>query len=446
MAFGFTILSSLERKEDSLFVKADILVQSVDRQKERFITDNPLDALARSLNEKGRVDLSYMEKATGLTEKELISRLGNHIYLNLLSDTWETTDKYLSGNVVEKLQQAEGLLMDNSENPQYQRSLEAIKKVQPENIPFELLDFNLGERWIPIHYYERFAKQLFEQDTSINYFTSLDTFKVNTYGHNAKIDREYAVTPKSGRTTYGYTMLEHALENTTPFFTYEVTGPDDKPIRVPDNEAIQLAHQKIENIRNGFTDWLLELPDSDKKQMESLYNQTFNCYVLREYDGSHQRFPGLDKKALGIEELYSSQRNAAWRIVQNRGALVDHEVGLGKTLTMIIAATEMKRLGIVHKPMILALKANVNQITETYHKAYPLARILAPGENDFTPAKRLRMFHEIKNNNWDCIILTHDQFGKIPQSPEIQKEIFQVELDNVERDSRNSERFGRRYF
>ena len=434
VAFGFTILSSLERKEDSQFVKADILVQSVARQQERFITDNPLDALARSLNEKGRVHLGYMEGATGLTEKELISRLGNHIYLNPLSDTWETTDKYLSGNVVEKLQQAEELLRNNPENPQYQRSLEAIKKVQPENIPFELLDFNLGERWIPIHYYERFAKHLFEQDTSINYFTSLDTFKVNTYGHNAKIDREYAVTPKSGRTTYGYTMLEHALENTTPFFTYEVTGPDDKPIRVPDNEAIQLAHQKIENIRNGFTDWLRELPDSDKKRLESLYNQTFNCYVLREYDGSHQRFPGLDKKSLGIEELYSSQRNAAWRIVQNRGALVDHEVGLGKTLTMIIAATEMKRLGIVHKPMILALKANVNQITETYHKAYPLARILAPGENDFTPAKRLRMFHEIKNNNWDCIILTHDQFGKIPQSPEIQKEIFQAELDNVERD------------
>jgi N12 class adenine-specific DNA methylase len=433
-AFGFTILSSLERKEGSQLVKADILVQSVAGQKERFITDNPLDALARSLNEKGRVDMDYMGTATGLNEKELISRLGNHIYLNPVTYAWETADKYLSGNVVEKLQQAEELLRDNPENTQNQRSLEAIEKVQPEKIPFDLLDFNLGERWIPLHYYEQFAKQLFEQETGINYFTSLDTFKVNTYGHNAKIDREYAVTPKSGRTTYGYTMLEHALENTTPFFTYEVTGPDDKPIRVPDNEAIQLAHQKIENIRNGFTDWLRELPGIDKKLLESLYNQIFNCYVLREYDGSHQSFPGLDKKALGIEDLYNSQKNAAWRIVQNRGALIDHEVGLGKTLTMIIAATEMKRLGIVHKPMILALKANVNQITETYHKAYPLARILAPGENDFTTTKRLRLFHQIKNNNWDCIILTHDQFGKIPQSPEIQKEIFQAELDNVERD------------
>ncbi|MCK9412684.1 MAG: DNA methylase [Prolixibacteraceae bacterium] len=433
-AFGFTILSSLERKEGSQLVKADILVQSVAGQQERFITDNPLDALARSLNEKGRVDMGYMGTTTGLNEKELISRLGNHIYLNPVTDAWETADKYLSGNVVEKLQQAEEILRDNPGNLQYQKSLEAIEKVQPEKIPFELLDFNLGERWIPLHYYERFARQLFEQYTSINYFTSLDTFKVNTSGHNAKIDREYAVTPRSGRTTYGYTMLEHALENTTPFFTYEVTGPDDKTIRLPDNEAIQLAHQKIENIRTGFTDWLRELPDSDKKHLESLYNQTFNCYVLREYDGSHQRFPRLDKKALGIEELYSSQKNAAWRIIQNRGALIDHEVGLGKTLTMIIAATEMKRLGIVHKPMILALKANVNQIAETYHKAYPFARILAPGENDFTPDKRLRLFHEIKNNNWDCIILTHDQFGKIPQSPQIQKEIFQAELDNVERD------------
>ena len=434
VAFGFTILSSLERKNGSQFVKADILVQSVVAQQERFITDNPLDALARSLNEKGRVDLSYMEGVTGLSEKELISRLGNRIYLNPLANAWETADKYLSGNVVTKLQQVKELLSDIPENPQYQRSLDAIEKVQPENIPFELLDFNLGERWIPLHYYEQFAKQLFEQDTSINYFPSLDTFKVNTYGHNAKIDREYAVTPKSGRTTYGYTMLEYALENTTPFFTYEVMGPNDKPIRLPDNEAIQLAHQKIENIRNGFTDWLRELPDSKKTHLESLYNQTFNCYVLREFDGSHQSFLGLDKKALGINELYSSQKNAAWRIVQNRGALIDHEVGLGKTLTMIIAAAEMKRLGIVHKPMILAMKANVNQITETYHKAYPLARILAPGENDFTPAKRLRLFHEIKNNNWDCVILTHDQFGKIPQSPEIQKEIFQAELDNVERD------------
>jgi N12 class adenine-specific DNA methylase len=432
-AFGVITLSSLERRDGERFIKADILTHSIHQVKERFITDDSIEALAHSLNDTGNVDTGFISAAMGLDENEVISRLGNHVYLNPANNEWETADQYLSGNVVEKLRQAERLYGEFPDKPQYKRSAEAIAKVQPERIPFELLDFNLGERWIPTSYYERFATSLFEQDTTIKYFPSLDAFKVNT-GMNIKVAREFAVTPKSGRTTYGYTLLEHALENTTPFFTYEVSVGDGKTIRLPDNEAIQLAHQKIEQIRGGFITWLKDLPDTEKKNIENLYNDTFNCYVLREFDGSHLNFPGLDKKALGIEDLYSSQKNAAWRIIQNRGALIDHEVGLGKTLTMIISAQEMKRLAIVHKPMIVALKANVNQIAETYKKAYPKARILFPGQNDFTPAQRLRLFHEIKNNNWDCIILTHDQFGKIPQSPEIQKQIFQTELDNVERD------------
>lgn len=433
IAFGVITLSSLERRDGERFVKADILTHSIHQVKERFITDDPIEALAHSLNDTGKVDIGFISAAMSLEENEVISRLGNHVYLNPISNEWETADQYLSGNVVEKSRQAEHLYNQFPDNPQYKRSAEAITKVQPERIPFELLDFNLGERWIPTSYYEQFATALFEQDTTINYFASLDAFKVST-GMNIKVSREFAVTPKSGRATYGYTLLEHALENTTPFFTYEVKGPNNTTIRLPDNEAIQLAHQKIEQIRSGFINWLNELPDGEKKNLENLYNDTFNCYVLREFDGSHLNFPGLDKKALGIEDLYSSQKNAAWRIIQNRGALIDHEVGLGKTLTMIVSAQEMKRLGIVHKPMIVALKANVNQIAETYKKAYPKARILFPGQSDFSPTQRLRLFHEIKNNNWDCIILTHDQFGKIPQSPEIQKQIFQTELDNVERD------------
>jgi hypothetical protein len=424
-AFGFTILSSLERKEGELYVQADILTLSLHHKQEQFRTDDPIEALAQSLNENGKVDIGFIGASTGLTKAEIINQLEGHIYLNPKHNEWETVDQYLSGNVVDKLHVAQQKAALQPDNVQIQKSLEAITKVQPEKIPFELLDFNLGERWIPNDYYNRFACDLFKLKTSVNYFQSLDTFKVSTSGNNAKISQEYAVTPKSGRTTYGYTMVEHALENTTPFFTYEVKLPGDKTIRLPDNEAIQLAHEKIEKIRNGFISWLQDLPQADKKHLETLYNNTFNCYVLRQYNGEHLTFPGLERKNLGIEDLYSSQKNAAWRIIQNRGALVDHEVGLGKTLTIIVSAQEMKRLGIVHKPMILALKANINQITETYRKAYPDARILAPGENDFTPAKRMRLFHEIKNNNWDCIILTHDQFGKIPQSPEIQREIFQ---------------------
>jgi N12 class adenine-specific DNA methylase len=432
-AFGFSVLSSLERRENEVWTKADIFYGPVFPQQESLHTDDPAEALARSLNDIGSVDLNYIGKATGLDEYELIRKLERQILLNPVSRNWETTDAYLSGNVVQKLNVAERAASENQDDLQIARSLAAIRRVQPEKIPFELLDFNLGERWMPVNYYEQFATKLFGLPTQVEFFSSVDTFKVSYRGGNAITDQEYAILPKSGITMKAHTLLEHALENTSPYFTYTI-GKGDDAIRVPDNEATQLAHQKIESIRDGFIEWLKELPSTDKNVIEDLYNRTFNCYVLREYDGSHLTFPGLDKKALGIQDLYSSQKDAAWRIMQNRGALVDHEVGLGKTLTMIVAAMEMKRLGIIHKPMILALKANVGQISDTFRKAYPAAKILAPGENDFTPVKRQTLFHQIKNNNWDCIILTHDQFGKIPQSPEIQREILQTELDNIDLD------------
>lgn len=431
--FGLTILSSLEQKDGEQYLKADILTKSLVQKNEAFHTNNPVEALARSLNDKGFVNMEFVAAATGITEAEAVQDLGLHIYFNPSNKEWETADKFLSGNVVVKLRMAKDAAEHQPENLQVKRSVEALEKVQPEKIPFELLDFNFGERWIPLPYYIRFASDLFELNASVTYFPSVDAFKVKTDGANAKTNQEYAVTTKNGKTSYGHTLLEHALENTTPFYTYEVPRGDGT-VRVPDSEAIQLAHEKIETIRNKFTEWLKGLPEEEKKSLETLYNDTFNCYVLREYDGSHLQFPGLELNRLGIDGLYSSQKNAAWRIIQNRGALIDHEVGLGKTLTMVIASREMKQLGIVSKPMILALKSNVAQITDTYRKAYPNAKVLAPSETDFTPGKRLRLFNEIKNNDWDCIILTHDQFGKIPQSPEIQQEIFQTELDNIERD------------
>ncbi len=432
-AFGFVIISSLERKEDEQWVKSDIFKGPVYPQQNELETDDPAEALARCLNDKGVVDLTYISRITNLTENEIIQQLERQILTDPGTGKWVTTDAYLSGNVVEKLKIAEQQAKETPDDLQIARSLAAVQRVQPEKIPFELLDFNLGERWMPLSWCQRFATDLFGLDTRVEYFSSADTFKVSYNSGNAITDEEYAVVPKSGVKMKGHSLMEHALENTSPYFTY-TEGDGENEVRKPDNEAIQLAHEKIEKIRLGFIDWLRERPDAEKQEVEKLYNETFNCYVLREYDGSHLKFPGLDLKNLGIGDLHPSQKNGAWRIMQSRGALIDHEVGLGKTLLMIIAAMEMKRLGIVQKPMILALKANVGQIADTFRKAYPNARLLAPGENDFSPAKRQQLFHQIKNNNWDCIILTHDQFGKIPQSPEIQKQIFQAELDNILQD------------
>jgi N12 class adenine-specific DNA methylase len=433
-ALGFKTLSSLEIKEGEKFVRSDIFYGPLFQQKEMLKTDDPAEALARCLNDTGRVDLTLICQITGLTEDEAIIQLEKQILLNPETGLWETTDNYLSGDVVAKMKAAEKLSEEQPQNLQFARSLAAIRRVQPERIPFERLDFNLGERWVPIEYYQRFASDLFKLDTTIKYLGSLDDYKVS-YGKkgNTITNEEFSVTPKESNKVTGRTLLEYALLNTNPHFTYPVEQYG-KTVRVPDTEAIQNAHRKIDTIRTRYLLWLLELPNEDKQFLEKLYNDTYNCYALREFDGSHLTFPGLDFKALKIADLYPSQRNAAWRVIQNNGGLIDHEVGLGKTLTMIIAAMEMKRLGIVHKPMIIALKANVQQITDTFRLAYPKAKLLAPGENDFEPAKRKRIFHEIKNNNWDCIILTHDQFGKIPQAPEIQRQILEIELNNTELD------------
>ena len=229
--------------------------------------------------------------------------------------------------------------------------------------------------------------------------------------------------------------MKHALHNTSPDITKKVNKYIDgelREVKIRDAESIQLANSKIDEIRNGFTDWLNEQSEEFKERLAEKYNRTFNCLVRPDYDGSHQSFPGLDLKGLGIPDLYKSQKDAVWMDILNGGGSIDHEVGGGKTLIMCVSSYEKKRLGLVNKPVIIALKANVHEIAQTYCTAYPNAKVLYPGKEDFTPAKRIKIFHEMKNNNWDAIILTHEQFGMIPQSPEIQRQILQAELDSVE--------------
>ena len=185
-------------------------------------------------------------------------------------------------------------------------------------------------------------------------------------------------------------------------------------------------------LATGFSEWLKEQSPEFKQRLTDMYNRKFNNSVKPKYDGSMQSFPDLDLKALGIPDLYASQKDAVWMTKINGGGIIDHEVGGGKTLIMCAAAYEMKRLGLANKPMIIGLKANIHEIAQTFKTAYPNARVLYPGKEDFTPENRVRIMREMQNNDWDAIILSHEQFGMIPQSSEIQKQILQQELDSVE--------------
>nr|WP_315240072.1 N-6 DNA methylase [uncultured Flavobacterium sp.] len=420
----------LERVVGGVVHKADIFHHPVSFSITTLATDNPNEALAASLNKFGNVDLDYMSGISGMSADDLKEALNGRIFYNPLQKEYEISERWIAGNVIEKAEQVKNYLESNPNAVETKESLTALEEARPRRIEFQELDFNLGERWIPTGIYARFASHLFDTEVRIHYSESSDDFSINCTSKNVHIWDKYAVKSES-RTYDGIALLKYALVNTTPDITKKIII-DDKEVKVRDVEAIQMANTKIDEIRIAFTDWLHAQNDEFKNRLTDQYNNTFNCFVRPQYDGSHQDFPGLDRKALGIEDLYSSQKDAVWMIKLNGGAICDHEVGAGKTLIMCTAAQEMKRLGMVHKPMIVGLKANVHEIAEAYRTAYPHAKILYPGKEDFTPQKRQRIFGDIKNNDWDCVILTHDQFGMIPQSPEMQKEILQAELDSVQ--------------
>ncbi|WP_370525543.1 N-6 DNA methylase [Dysgonomonas sp. 521] len=420
------------------FIKADIFSMPVAfNPNEITVADTSDEALIASLNKYGEVSLNYMQSLMdGKDRDELIHELEGRIYFNPLVQNYEVRDRFIAGNVIEKSEAIERYLQNHPDDIPSQTSLKALQEAIPQPIRFEELDFNFGERWIDTGVYEDYMGKLFETDVNIFYYASRDDFTVKADRSNMIINEKFAVQGESKLYT-GIHLLKHALLNTTPNITktIKVTDPDtgeDKDVKVPDGQAIQMANSKIDEIRNGFTDWLDQQSPEFKNKLADSYNRKFNCFVRPQYDGSHQNFPGLDLRGLGISDLYQSQKDCVWMLKQNGGGICDHEVGAGKTLIMCTAAYEMKRLGQANKPMIIGLKANVHEIASTFRTAYPNARILYPGKEDFTPHKRVKIFNDIKNNSWDAVILTHDQFGKIPQSPEMQQEIFQAELDSVE--------------
>ena len=435
MDAGGTEILSLERYVNGKAVKADIFWQPVAFNPNEITTaDNAREALTASLNKYAKVNLEYMAGLTGGTSDEILGELKGQVFFNPMIGAYEIRDKFISGNVISKAEHVERYLENHPDHEAAKESLSALREATPRPIPFEDLDFNFGERWIPTGIYNKYASHLFDTNVSVHYAQSRDEYTLKADSKNIKIWDQYAVKAES-RTFDGIALMKHALHNTSPDITKKVKKLIDgemKEVKVRDSESIQLANSKIDEIRNGFTEWLNEQSQEFKDRLADKYNRTFNCFVRPDYDGSHQEFPGLDLKGLGIPDLYKSQKDAVWLDKLNGGAIIDHEVGGGKTLIMCVSAYEKKRLGLVNKPLIMALKANVHEIAQTFCTAYPNAKVLYPGKEDFTPAKRAKIFNEMKNNNWDAIILTHEQFGMIPQSPEIQQRILQAELDSVE--------------
>jgi len=475
-------LLTLEILENGQWRKADIFDRPVAFSTDEMhsVTDSH-EALAQSLNDYGKPDVRYMAALTGKSEDEICDELEGEIYFNPMSEEWEIKARFISGNVIEKIDAIErkhpNLGEDTAEHggtadvakrgdrteAYIRRSLDALKKAVPEPIPFDDLDFNLGERWVDTKIYEDFASEFFSMagndygakvEVTVKYDRNLDQYACDSDRGNEKIYTQYAVSSEASQSLDGMDLLVHALQNSCPKMMKYRRDEMGRKIQQgksyakdEDPEATQKANTLIEEIRQGYQDWLLRQPKALREGLAEKYNRLFNCHVKPQFDGSHQRFPGIDWAGLeakyGIPQpvykdgkkvsggLYKSQEDCIWMLVMNGGGICDHEVGSGKTLIMCLAAHEMKRLGFCHKPMIIGLKANVAAIAETYMTAYPKARVLYAKHADYSGKERENFFNRMKNNDWDVVIMSHDQFGFIPQSDEVQADVIREELDHL---------------
>ena len=241
-----------------------------------------------------------MREITDSTAEDLLTALQGRIYYNPLVTGYEIKDRFIAGNVIEKAERIEAWMGDNPENermPEVKQALEALKDAEPQRIAFEDLDFNFGERWIPTGVYAAYMSRLFDTEVKIAYSASMDEFSVVCGYRTMKITDEFLV--KGYYRNYdGMHLLKHALHNTCPDMMKSI-GKDEhgNDIKMRDSEGIQLANAKIDEIRNGFSEWLEEQSPQFKERLVTMYNRKFNCFVRPRYDGSHQTFPDLNLKA-----------------------------------------------------------------------------------------------------------------------------------------------------
>ncbi|GHV64475.1 DNA methylase [Bacteroidia bacterium] len=433
-------IKAIEINQDGKFVKTDIFQKPVSFAVDIEI-NTPEDAMFASLNIYGNIRMDYMQEKLNISKDEILTNLEGKIFFNpLCPSQYEDAAKFLSGNIIQKIEKLNTYAKDNDAkdgvDERLQSSIAALEKVLPEKIPFDLLEFNFGERWLPTQIYADFATHLFNTNIHITYLPASDTFNVSKennsrYLYSPEISDKYRVY--TGARNYdGLKIMEFALQDTTPNLSKTIRDADGNEKKVADTKNMQRIHALTDEIRSEFTIWLSRQSQERKDEITDLYNKKFNCFVKPSYDGSHQTLPNLSFRKMKYKDLYKTQKDAIWMLKQNGGGVIDHEVGGGKTLIMCCAAQEMKRLGTANRPMIVGLKANIQQIAEAYRDAYPNARILYPGKDDFTKTNKTTFINKIKNNDWDVVIVTHEQFGIIPQSLDVQLNILNEELQAAE--------------
>ena len=426
--------------------------------------NSPTDALAISLAQRGKLDIPYMANLLSMKEEDVTAALGSLVYENPVNNSWELAEEYLSGNVREKLAQAEAAAKTN---PKYKRNAEALKKVQPVDYTAEDIKATIGAPWIPTEVYENFMRHILGGRTtpSVTYNKIINSWKVDVSANYNQV----AMFQTWG--AGGMSFIE-LLERTLAKKDIRVTYTDDEKRTHTDETRTAAAKAKAEEIQAEFEKWLWSDENKHKDSLLQSYNKLFNSEVERQYDGSALTFPGLAREI--YEKLYPHQKNAIWRMMQGKNTLIAHCVGAGKTWEMQIAGMEMKRVGICRKPMYVVPNNIVNQFRKEFYEIYPNAKLLVltsselpgakleSGATDFTEkldtqahkaekkgkaktkekestakkeerlAKRRAGLSRIATEDWDGIIISQEVFAKMPMSPEYYRSFYQEQIDELD--------------
>ena len=463
---SYYLLCSLEilNEDGKLERKADMFTRrTIQPHRPVEHTETAAEALAVSLNELGRVDIAYMSRLCGrdtssANEKSqprrstnpspgaasytstdsnssipaengavnsIAAELSGVIFRVPGTERYVTADEYLSGNVREKLREAEAAAKSE---PSFNVNVEALRAAQPRELTASEIDVRLGATWIEPRYIEQFMVETFQPTYWAS--RSMDV-SYSPYTSEWHIDGKSAVGANdvNACSTYGtsrinaYKILENTLNLRDVRIYDKIVDSDGTERRVLNVKETTLAQQKQQVIKDAFRDWLWK----DPKRRETLvakYNELFNSTRPREYDGSHLTFPGMNPEI----ELREHQRNAIARILYGGNTLLAHEVGAGKTFTMAAAAMEAKRLGLCRKPMFAVPNHLTEQWASEFLRLYPSANVLVATKKDFEPANRKKFCARIATGDYDAVIIGHSQFERIPISQERQEQLLSEEI------------------
>jgi N12 class adenine-specific DNA methylase len=413
------------------FGKADVMNGRVVEKEQEPHPENVKDGVVVSMFQSGRIDVPYIASQLGMSEEDvkqeiIDSGLG---FEDPASRQMEVSYQYLSGNVREKLR----LARENNEGGRYDKNIKALEDVKPMDIPSHLIDFTLGSSWIDSKLYDEYVKD--RTDVDVHFTAVGGTWFMNApeYGLNMEKNRAMGVTSEMlHRTVFGHALIEAAIQNRTITVSQTQKKWDGTTETITDREATQACAAKIDEIRQDFKEWARQKMQSDaemSQRMERVYNDTFNNYVpMRIPDDFVPEYFG------GASHKFKMRPHQGRAIVRGtmQPLLLAHEVGTGKTFTLISTAMEMRRLGTAHKPMIVVQNATVGQFVASAKELYPNAKILTLEDADRNAEGRKNFYAKIKYNDWDMIVVPQSTFEFIPDSEEREMAFVQDKIHEKE--------------